>query len=31
LEDVTDTKCHFAVTSDDRGIVRQGKSVDCPA
>jgi hypothetical protein len=31
LEDVADTKCHFAVTSDDRGIVRQGKSADCPA
>jgi hypothetical protein len=31
LEDVTDTKCHYAVTSDERGIVRQGKSVDCPA
>ena len=31
LEDVADTKCHFAITSDDRGVVRQGKSVDCPA
>jgi hypothetical protein len=31
LEDVADTKCHYAVTSDERGIVRQGRSVDCPA
>jgi hypothetical protein len=31
LEDVADTKCHYAITSDERGIVRQGRSVDCPA
>jgi hypothetical protein len=31
LEDVADTKCHYAVSSDERGVVRQGKSVDCPA
>jgi hypothetical protein len=30
LEDVTDPKCGYAVVSDDRGVVRQGKSVDCP-
>jgi hypothetical protein len=29
LEDVTDPKCGFAVISDERGLVRQGKSVDC--
>jgi hypothetical protein len=30
LEDVTDPKCHYAVSSDERAIIRQGKSVDCP-
>jgi hypothetical protein len=30
LEDVTDPKCGFAVISDERGLVRQCKSVDCP-
>jgi hypothetical protein len=30
LEDVTDTKCGFAVFSDDRGLTRQGKFIDCP-
>jgi hypothetical protein len=30
LEDVTDPKCGFAVISDERGLVRQGKSADCP-
>ncbi|HET7105904.1 MAG TPA: hypothetical protein VFI38_03775 [Candidatus Acidoferrum sp.] len=30
LEDVTDPKCGYAVISDDRGLVRQGKSIDCP-
>jgi len=29
LEDVTDPKCGYAVISDDRGLVRQGKSIDC--
>jgi len=29
LEDVTDPKCSFAVFSDDRGRVRQGKAVEC--
>jgi hypothetical protein len=29
LEDVTDPKCGFAVISDERGLIRQGKSVDC--
>lgn len=31
LEDVTDPKCSFAVFSDERGVIRQGKSVDCPS
>jgi hypothetical protein len=31
LEDITDPKCGYAVFSDERGIVRQGKSVDCPS
>jgi hypothetical protein len=30
LEDVTDPKCRFAVVSDERGVIRQSKSVDCP-
>ena len=30
LEDVTDPKCSYAVFSDERGLIRQGKSIDCP-
>ena len=30
LEDVTDPKCSYAVFSDERGVIRQGKSIDCP-
>jgi hypothetical protein len=30
LEDVTDPKCGYAVSSDERGLIRQGKSIDCP-
>ena len=30
LEDVTDPKCSFAFFSDERGLIRQGKSIDCP-
>jgi hypothetical protein len=30
LEDVTDPKCSYAVFSDERGLIRQGKSLDCP-
>jgi type II secretory pathway pseudopilin PulG len=30
LEDVTDPKCGFAGLTDDRGVIRQSKSVDCP-
>ena len=29
LEDVTDPKCSYAVFTDERGLIRQGKSVDC--
>jgi hypothetical protein len=30
LEDATDPKCNFAVFSDERGLIRQGKAIDCP-
>jgi hypothetical protein len=30
LGDVNDPKCSYAVFSDDRGLIRQGKSVSCP-
>lgn len=30
IEDVTDPKCGFAVITDERGMIRQGKSIDCP-
>jgi len=30
LEDVTDPKCNFSFISDERGLIRQGKSIDCP-
>ena len=30
LEDVTDPKCGYAVSSDERGLIRQGKSINCP-
>jgi hypothetical protein len=29
LEDVSDSKCSFAVFTDERGLIRQGKSVEC--
>jgi hypothetical protein len=29
LEDVTDPKCGYAVVSDERGRIRQSKSVEC--
>jgi hypothetical protein len=29
LEDVTDPKCSYAVLSDERGLIRQGKSINC--
>ena len=30
LEDVNDPKCHFAVASDERGLIRQSRLIDCP-
>jgi hypothetical protein len=30
LEDVTDPKCGYAIVSDDRGMIRQSKVIDCP-
>lgn len=29
LEDVTDPKCGYAAVSDERGVIRQSKSIDC--
>jgi len=29
LEDVTDPKCGYAVVSDERGLIRQSKVIDC--
>jgi hypothetical protein len=30
LEDVNDPKCRFAVSSDERGLIREGRAIDCP-
>ena len=30
LEDTTDPKCLYAIVSDERGVIRQGKALDCP-
>jgi hypothetical protein len=30
IEDVNDLKCGYAVTTDERGLIRQGKSIACP-
>jgi type II secretory pathway pseudopilin PulG len=30
LEDATDPKCGYAVVSDDRGVIRQSKTIECP-
>ncbi len=30
IEDVTDPKCGYAVVTDERGLIRQGKLIDCP-
>jgi hypothetical protein len=30
LEDATDPKCNFAIFSNERGLIHQGKSIDCP-
>lgn len=29
LEDTTDEKCGCAAITDERGIIRQGKTIDC--
>jgi hypothetical protein len=29
IEDVTDAKCGYAVMTDERGMIRQGKSIEC--
>jgi hypothetical protein len=30
IEDVADMKCGYAVSTDERGAIRQGKFIDCP-
>jgi hypothetical protein len=30
LEDATDPKCNFAIFSNERGLIHQGKNIDCP-
>lgn len=30
LEDVTDPKCGYAGVTDERGVIRQSKLIDCP-
>jgi hypothetical protein len=30
LEDANDPKCRFAVISDETGLIRQSKAIDCP-
>ena len=30
LEDTTDPKCLYAIVSDDRGVIRHSKALDCP-
>ena len=30
LEDTTDKKCGYAAATDERGIIRQSKWIDCP-
>ena len=29
IEDVNDPQCGYAVTTDERGLIRQGKSIAC--
>jgi hypothetical protein len=29
LEDATDAACHYAAGSDERGVIRQSKTIDC--
>jgi len=30
LEDATDPKCRYAAITDERGVIRQSKAIDCP-
>ena len=30
LEDANDPKCRYAVVSDETGVIRQSRSIDCP-
>jgi type II secretory pathway pseudopilin PulG len=30
LEDATDPKCRYAAITDEHGVIRQSKSIDCP-
>jgi hypothetical protein len=30
LEDATDSRCGYVIVSDERGMIKQGKSVACP-
>jgi hypothetical protein len=30
LEDATDKKCGYAALTDERGVIRQSKGIDCP-
>ncbi len=30
LEDVTDPKCGYAGVTDERGVIRQSRAIDCP-
>jgi hypothetical protein len=30
LEDATDPKCNYAAITDERGLIRQSKVIDCP-
>ena len=30
IEDVSDLKCGYAVTTDERGLIRQGRALSCP-
>jgi hypothetical protein len=31
LEDTTDTTCGYAAVTEERGVIRQNKTIDCPA
>ena|SRR5215469_1550803 len=31
LEDANDPKCRYAIVSDETGVIRQSRSIDCPS